>query len=187
MDKISKKALNEKIKLPFIVVLIGVVVLIVGMFLPYMSASGEMAEYIEANPDRIEIKDLGLTASDLKDIPLISVSKLITGIYGEDDGAIANVFVLVFSGFLALTALFTIFKKPIAIIIFNLFTCGTFALLNFSMKEDFIDPDKYAWGIGNYAITFAFFVVLAGAIWMFVKKIIAKKELKAQVATQPIE
>ena len=185
MDKIVKKTLNEKLKLPFVVVLIGVLILIVGMFLPYMTAVGDMAEYIEKNPDRVEIKDLDLTASDLKDIPVVSVSQLITGVYGEDDGVIANVIVMVFGGFLALTALFTILKKPIAVMIFDLFTCGTFAFLNFLMKEDFIDPDKYAWGIGYYAIVIAFATVFAGAIWMLVKKIAAKKELKAERPVQP--
>ena len=144
-----------------------------------------MAEHIEKNPDRVEIKDLDLTASDLKDIPVVSVSQLITGVYGEDDGVIANVIVTVFGGFLALTALFTILKKPIAVMIFDLFTCGTFAFLNLLMKEDFIDPDKYAWGIGYYAIVIAFATVFAGAIWMLVKKIAVKKELKAERPVQP--
>lgn len=58
MDKIAKKTLNEKLKLPFVVVLIGVLVLIVGIFLPYMTAVGDMAEYIEKNPDRVEINAL---------------------------------------------------------------------------------------------------------------------------------
>ena len=184
MDKIAKKTLNEKLKLPFVVALIGVLILIVGMFLPYMTAVGDMAEYIEKNPDRVEIKELDLTASDLKDISVVSVRQLITGVYGQDDGVIANVIVMVFGG-LALTALFTILKKPIAVMIFDLFTCGTFAFLNFLMKEDFIDPDKYAWGIGYYAIVIAFAIVFAGAIWMLVKKIAAKKEMKAEKPVQP--
>ena len=185
MDKIAKQTLNEKMKLPFVVVLIGVLILIVGMFLPYMTAVGDMAEYIEKNPDRVEVKDLDLTASDLKDISVVSVSQLITGVYGEDDGVIAKVIVMVFGGFLVLTALFTILNKPIAVMIFDLFTCGTFAFLNFLMKEDFIDPDKYAWGIGYYAIVIAFAIVFAGAIWMLIKKIAAKKELKIERTIQP--
>lgn len=186
MDKIAKKTLNEKLKLPFIVALIGVLILVVGLFLPYITAAGEMAEYIENNPDRIEIKDLGLTAGDLKDIPVISVSQIITGIYGEDDGAIANVIVMIFGGFLALTALFVILKKPIAVIIFNLLTYGVFAFLSAYMKEDFIDSDKYAWGIGYAIIQVAVAVVFVAAIWMLVKKIIAKRELKAMPIAEPV-
>ena len=186
MDKITKKTLNEKLKLPFIVALIGVLILVIGMFLPYITAVGEMGEYIEKYPDRIEIKDLELTASDLKDIPVISVSQIITGIYGEDDGAIADVIVMVFGGFLALTALFVILKKPIAIMIFDLLTFGSFSFLNFAMKEDFIDPDKYAWGIGYTTIQIAIAIVFVTAIWMLVKKIIAKRELNALPVAEPV-
>ena len=184
MDKIAKKTLNKKLVLPFIVALIGVLILVIGMFLPYITAVGEMGEYIEKYPDRIEIKDLELTASDLKDIPVISVSQIITGIYGEDDGAIANVIVMVFGGFLALTALFVILKKPIAITIFDLLAFGSFSFLNYAMKEDFIDPDKYAWGIGYHIIQVSIAVVFAAAIWMLVKKIIATRELKAKTIVE---
>lgn len=186
MDKIAKKTLNEKLKLPFIVALIGVLILVVGMFLPYITAVGEMGEYIEKYPDKIEIKDLELTASDLKDIPVISVSQIITGIYGEDDGAIANVIVMIFGGFLVLTALFVILKKPIAIMIFDLLAFGSFSFLNFAMKEDFISPDKYAWGIGYHVIQAAIAVVFVAAIWILVKKIIAKRELKALPISEPV-
>ena len=186
MDKIAKKTLNEKLKLPFIVALIGVLILVIGMFLPYITAVGEMGEYIEKNPDRIEIEDLELTAGDLKDIPVISVSQIITGIYGEDDGAIANVIVIAFCGFVALTALFVILKKPIAVMIFELLSYGVFAFLSAYMKEDFIDPDKYAWGIGYTIIQAAIAVVLAAAIWMLVKKIVTKRELKTTPISEPV-
>lgn len=186
MDKITKKTLNEKLKVPFIVALIGVLILVIGMFLPYITAVGEMGEYIEKYPDRIEIKDLELTASDLKDIPVISVSQIITGIYGEDDGAIANVIVIAFCGFVALTALFVILKKPIAVMIFELLSYGVFAFLSAYMKEDFIDPDKYAWGIGYAFIQIAIAVVFAAAIWMLVKKVITKRELKATPIAEPV-
>ena len=186
MDKIVKKTLNEKLKLQFIVALIGVLVLVVGMFLPYITAVGDMGEYIEKHPDRIEIKDLELTASDLKDIPVISVSQIITGIYGEDDGALANVIVFTFCGFVALTALFVIIKKPIAVMIFDLLAYGVFAFLSAYMKEDFIDPDKYAWGIGYTVIQIAIALVFVAAIWMLVKKILAKRELKVLPVPEPV-
>lgn len=185
MDKIAKQTLNKRLTIPFVVTLIGVLLIIVGLFLPYMTAVGEMAEYIENNPDRIEIKDLNLTASDLADISILSVNKLITGVYGEDDGEIANIIVMVLGGFLAMTMLFTLLKKPIAVMIFDLFTCGTFFFLGFLMKEDFITADTYAWGIGYYAFLISAVVVFAAAIWMLVKKISVKKELKAVAIAQP--
>jgi len=177
----DKQTLNKHLKLPFIVTLAGILILVIALFLPYMTAVGDMAEYIEEHPDRVEIESLDLTASDLASIPMISVSQLCTGAYGEDEGMLANVIVAVFGGFLVLTALFTILKKPIAVMIFDLLTYGSVAFLNFMMKEDnFIGADKYAWGIGHYITLIAIAIVFAGAVWVLVKKIITKKQLKAQ-------
>lgn len=186
MDKTAKKTLNEKLKLPFIVALAGVLILVIGMFLPYVSAVGDLAEYIERAPDTVVLESLNMTASDFANVPVISTNKLITSIYGEDDGLIANIILWALGGSLALTALFVAFKKPIAVIIFDLLTCGVYAFLSAYMKEDFIDPDKYAWGIGYAIIQVAIAVVFAAAIWMLVKKIIVKRELKAISITEPV-
>ena len=184
MNKAEKKILNKKLSIPLIVVLIGIIVIITSMFLPYISAQGKLAEYIDNNPDRIESKTLNLTAGDLKDVSIISVSKLITGAYGEDDGKIAEVIVLLFSGLVAVTTLFVLLKKPIAIIIFDLLAYGAFSFLNMAIQEDFIDPDKYAWGIGYHIILLATVAILASAVWMLVKKIVAKKEMKASAIVE---
>ena len=113
MDKTVKKTINKKLIIPFIVALIGVLVMIAAMFLPYMTAQGKLAEYIELiDSTELEIENISPSPS------VISVSKVISTIYGEDDGKIAEIIVLVFGGFVALTALFVLFKKPIAIMIF---------------------------------------------------------------------
>ena len=88
---------KPKITTPFIATLIGVLIMVIALFLPYMTAVGDMAEYIEKYPDRVEIESLEMTASDLANVPVISVSNIITGVYGEDDGQIANIIVIVCS------------------------------------------------------------------------------------------
>ena len=185
MDKIAKKTLNKKLKLPFIVALIGVLVLVIGMFLPYMTAVGELAEYIEKYPDSIEIEEFDMTASDLKDVPMMSMGRIAASAYNDEEGILFNVIVIVFAFLSVLTALFVILKKTIVAMIFELITYGSFAVLNLATKADFFGADKYAWGIGYYAIVIAFVIVFAGAIWMLAKKISAKKELKAEKSVQP--
>ena len=178
---------KSKFTLPFATTLICVLIMVVALFLPYMTAVGDMAEYIEEHPDRVEVESLELTASDLANIPIISVGNIITGVYGEDDGQIANIIVMVFGGCLALTALFAIFKKPIAVMIFDLLTGGVFFFLNFLMKEDFISADKYAWGIGYYVILIAAVAIFAGAIWLLVTKVSLKREAKRLAKANTIE
>ena len=187
MDKLAKKTLNKQLKLPAVVALIGVLILIVGMFLPYMTADGKLAEYIEKYPDSIEIKEFDMTASDLKDIPMTLMGKVAGSAYNEEEGILFNVIVIAFASLAVLTALFVILKKPIAVMIFELITCGSFAVLNLATNADFIDSDKYAWGMGKYAIIIAFAIVFISAFWMLVKKIAVRRELKAQAAAQYTE
>ena len=178
MDKVMKKSLNKKLKLPFVVVLIGVLILIAGMFLPYMTAVGELAEYIEKHPDSIEIAEFDITAGDLKDVPMVLMGMIAASAYNTEEGILFSAIIIAFAFFAALTALFAILKKPIAVMVFDLITCGSFAVLNLATTADFFGADKYAWGIGYYAIAIAFAIVFVGSIWMLVKKIAAKKELK---------
>lgn len=110
--------------LPFLIALAGVVIMVILLFLPYMTAVGDMVEYIEKNPDRVENEALELTASDFANVSVISVNKIITGVYGENDGTIATVIVSVFGGFMALTVLFVILKKPIAVIVLTCWLAG---------------------------------------------------------------
>ena len=185
MDKTAKKTLNEKLKLPFIVALIGVLVLVIGMFLPYMTAVGGLAEYIEKYPDNIESEEFDMTASDLKDIPMISMGRIAASLYNEEEGIFFNVVVIVLASLSALTALFVLLKKPIAVVIFELIAFVYFTAINMATKADFFGADLYAWGVGYYAIIIAFAIVFTSAIWMLVKKIAVKKELKAEKPIQP--
>ena len=183
MDKLTRQALNKKLLLPFIVSLIGVLIIVIALFFPYMTAVGELAEYIKKYPDSIEIEEFDMTASDLKDITMMSMGRIATSAYSEEEGILFNVIVIVFASLSALTALFVILKKPIAVMIFELIAFGSFTVLNMATTADFFGADKYAWGIGYYAIVIAFAIVFAGAIWMLAKKIAAKKELKAEITT----
>lgn len=185
MDKLTRQALNKKLLLPFIVSLIGVLIIVIALFLPYMTAIGELAEYIKKYPDSIEIEEFDMTASDLKDIPMMSMGRIAASAYSEEEGILFNVIVIVFASLSALTALFVILKKPIAVMIFELIAFGSFTVLNMATKADFFGADKYAWGIGYYAIVIAFAIVFAGAIWMLLKKIATKKELKIERTVQP--
>lgn len=175
MDKSAKKILNERLKFPVIVVLIGVLVLIIGIVLPYISATGERAEYIEDHPDVIVIQEYDMTASDLKNISLMMLGKIAASAYGEDEGILFNVIIATIASFSILTALFVILKKPIAVMIFDLITYGIYSLLNLITKEAFLGVGYYTWGIGCYITMIAFAIILAGAILMLVKRIIAKK------------
>ncbi len=169
---------ETKTSLPFVIAVIGVLFMIVALFLPYITAVGDMAEYIDKYPDVIEVESLNITARDMEKASFVTVSKIINAAYGEDDAAVAKVIVFLFCGLFALTALFVILKKHIAVIVFNLLTCGVFFFLNSLMKSDFIGENKYGWGVGYYVILIAAVAIFAGAIWLLVTKATLKREAK---------
>lgn len=178
---------KPKTILPFVATLIGVLIMVVALFLPYMTAVGGMAEDIKKHPNRIEVESLELTAGDLANVPIISVGNVFTCVHGEDDGQIANIIVIVFCVCLALTAIFAIFKKPIAVMVFDLLAGGVLLFLNYFIKEDYISDNTYAWGIGYYVILIAAVAIFAGAIWQLVTKTNLKREAKRLAKANTIE
>ena len=68
---------------------------------------------------------------------------------------------------------------------FDLLALGGFSFLNYAMSQDFIGPDKYAWGIGYYLTLLSIGTVFTAAIWLLVKKIATKRELKARPLSEP--
>lgn len=178
---------SPKLKLPFVATLISLLIMVIALFLPYISAVGDMAEYIEKNPDRIEIESLDLTASDLKRVPIISTNKVVTGVYGEEDGKIANGIVLALVATLIISSLFAVLKKPIGVMLFDLLTGGIFFFLNTLMKDVFISDDRYAWGVGYYILLFFAIVTFGAAIWLLVTRICIKQQIKRKLQTKKTE
>lgn len=178
---------ETKTSLPFVIAVIGVLFMIVALFLPYITAVGDMAEYVDKYPDVIEVESLNMTARDMEKASFVTVSKIINAAYGEDDAAVAKVIVFLFCGLFALTALFVILKKHIAVIVFNLLTCGVFFFLNSLMKSDFIGENKYGWGIGYYLVLFAAIAIFVGTIWFFVIKIGQKRHEKETSSSKSVD
>lgn len=168
-------SLNNTLLIPWVVALIGILILTISIFLPYMTADGELSDYINTHSDVIAIEDSDVTLGDFQNVPFLSVSKLVKSIWGEGDAEITDIFLIVLGVFAILITLFVLFKKPILAMICDILTCGTFLFLN-ALLEDLIGNDKYLLGIGYYAILFALIVIFIGSILMLIFKIIQKKQ-----------
>lgn len=179
----KKEKKKSPITLPFTVALVGVLVMVIALFLPYLTAVGETARRIEKNPNNVEIRSLDVKARDLENVPIISAGNIATAVYNEEEGEAVKGVVVVFCALVALTAMFVILKKPIVVMVFNLLACVVFLFLNTSMAQEIVGDDKYTWGLGYYAIWIAVVAVLVGAIWLLVKK----KELKKVLQTDLTE
>lgn len=82
--------------------------------------------------------------------------------------------IMVFS---LITLLFVVLKKPIGIIIFNIFIFIAFYMMVWDLNDHgVLKRSLNHWSISYYLYFIAIIVVLAGAIWMLVSKIKMKKQ-----------
>ena len=180
MDKMTKKQINKKLTIPFIIALLGAMMMTACVFLPYSTATEEQVEWIEKYPDTMAFEEVGLYAKDLKNVSLVKYAR-IYNVLIEEFGIFYIALVALVGGGALIAVLFVLGKKPIGSILFGALSCGVFHLLN----QDFVNrgvipSDSYNWGITHMLFPIGTAALLVGAVWMFVKKIIVKKKMKAQ-------
>lgn len=180
------KDLKNKLFIPFIVALIGSLLMVATVFLPYATAIDDRAEYIKDNPDAVVFEGLDMTAQDMMHISMIEYanvySNLADQLFGDSSyGIFYVVMVALIGGFSLLAVLLSFLKKPIDVIIFDILAFGVFSLQNWDYTDRGVIPSSsYDWGAGYYIFYVAAVVTLAGAIWLLVNKILAKKQSKVQ-------
>ena len=119
------KNLKNNLFIPFIIALIGTLLMVATVFLPYATAIDDHAENIKDNPDAVVYEELDMTAQDMMHISMVEYanvySNLADQLFGDSSyGVFFVVLVALIGGFALLAALFAFLKKPIAIIIFNI-------------------------------------------------------------------
>lgn len=185
MDKKSKsnKAnINSALKLSFFTTLVAALLTAITFFLPLASANDEHEEYLKRYAQEFNVEEIEMTNEDAIHISMYDFAKTYWVVYSSIDKTLATVVTAVIgaAGVLSLiTLLFTLLKKPVAIFIFNLFTFGAYYLMVWDFKDRGVMPNShYDWGIAYYLYFIGLFLVFAGAIWMFIKKVKLKKQFK---------
>ena len=62
---------NNKLFIPFIIALIGTILMVATVFLPYATAIDDHAESIKENPDAVVYEELDMTAQDMMNISMV--------------------------------------------------------------------------------------------------------------------
>lgn len=167
--------------------LIGALLMVTCVFLPYATAIDDHAESIQKNPDRVVYEELDITAGDMMHVSMFEFANLYGKLGQEMFGSAAAgvlyiALVALIGGFGLLTVLFALCKKPIAVIIFDILVYGVFTLQNWDYTDRGVIPgSNYDWGMGYYLLYVGAAVTLAGAVWMLVIKIKNKKATKDAV------
>ncbi len=179
---------KNKIKLPtrtpsVLITIVAAVLLLVLLFLPYVSAEEDYAEELEEIEDLYIDEENEITYGSVIDLSLYEYSKLSLfedSMWDFFDG-VAWV-TLAFAVLAFLTLLCAMGKKPVGTIIFNLLAFAVFVFEDMAFDESVIDENRhYGWGFAHYLIYVALVAVIAGAVWMMVDKRKARKAAQASV------
>ena len=190
MDQASKHNLNRQLRQPVYAILAAALVMLLCVFLPYGTATGERQDWIGTHPDSIIEETLNLTARDLAQVSTVEYTRIYVACaddWGFDRAEI--VFYLVLLGLLLLfpllAALCALLHKPIGAMLFTLLTFGVSCIQNADYTMRGILPSRnYDWGIAHTLWPIAAAAAFAGSVWLLVKKTRCKRALLQPAASQ---
>ncbi|MBE6776541.1 MAG: hypothetical protein E7542_00300 [Ruminococcaceae bacterium] len=177
----KKPFVDKKLLIPFIIALVGAVLVVLCLFLPYASATDEFAAALDSSPNSIISQDLRISTNDMKNVSVVDFSYMYSALsyslFGGNDGYFYIGMVIAIGLFGLLCTLFTLVKKATPIIVFSFLNLLIVAFQNYDYYlRGVIGNEVYDWGIAVYLFYIAAALSLIGAIWMLVVKIKLKKQ-----------
>lgn len=175
---------NRKFLFPFLAMLIGSLMLVVTLFLPFASATEDYKERLEEYSDSMYVEELDMTNEEAINISLFEFARIysVAAEMGMSKGVSIACMVIIaaFGAFALLTLLFSVLKKPIPAIIFNLLAFAVFRITKWDFEDRGVIPNSnYDWGMVQYICYIGIVVVMVGAVALLVVKIKDKKQRKA--------
>lgn len=161
---------------PYLAMLLGALILVVSLLLPFGSARKSLRDALSASPDTIYDKELNMTCADAMDISLVEFAR----IFGSagDIGSIFSMAAIIAVGvFALLTLLFAALKKPVPAIVFTLLAFGALLLVlkDFDLRGSFSTGSSYKLGCACWFMFVGIAAEMFGSIWMLVERAKLKK------------
>lgn len=177
-----KKLKENKSLIPMLVTIVLAFVMFLTIFMPYASATEEYAERLEQYSDYYALEELDMNGEDFINISMAKYakvySKMSEDIFGDSATGVLYVVLVVLIAVFAIGALvFAFFKKPIAVIVFDILAFVVFCIQNWDYKDRGVIPsDNYNWGGAYYIFIICAIAVLVCAVASIIlKKIFEKK------------
>ncbi len=161
-----------------IIIIVACVVLFIGLFLPYQASTEEYKEYLQENPDAINIEEIDLTNKDAINISTIENFKVYSYAMSNSEGnswlsgeaTINFILIIVLILSTILTLIFTVFNKKVLSIIFSILILGSSLLMNYDIVDrGAIPSSQYTYGISFYLYPIMAIVILVSIIILIVK------------------
>lgn len=189
----TKVMRRHALRLPFWVTLTAAILVVAAFFLPLATAKAEYADALKKlaamsskYTDPFHVMGIELSAEDAIHISMYELAKISWAAFDTIDKTFAALGIAIISatGILSLvTLLFTLFKKPVAVMIFNALTLGVYYMMVRNLKDLVVTPDSnYDLGIAYYLYYIGIAAVFAGAVWLLTGKIKLKRQKKTEAA-----
>lgn len=177
-----KKLTENKSLIPMLVAIVLAFLMFLTIFMPYASATEEHAERLEKYSDYYAFEELDMKGEDLINISMTEYAKVYSNMseemFGDSaTGALYVVLVVLIAVFSIGVLAFVFFKKPIAVIVFDILAFIVFCIQNWDYKDRGIIPsDNYNWGAAYYIFIICAIAVLVCAVATIVLKKISEKK-----------
>ena len=127
---------EKKFNIFKIIIIVACVVLFIGLLLPYQASTKEYKEYLQENPDAMNVEEVNLTNKDAINISMMENFKVYSYAMNNSEGnswlageaTINFILIIVLIVSVILTLIFTLFNKRILGIIFGI-------LIYFAVKK----------------------------------------------------
>ena len=163
----------------FIAMLIGSAILLLTLFMPFASATDEYKEALEKFSDSMYIEELNMTNKEAINISLFEFIRIYSSETGKEiSNDLSIVYVVVIAAFAVFALLFSILRKSIPVIVFNILTFAVLRLIIWDFEDrGVISNSRYDWGIAQYIGYIGIAIVMVGAVALLVVK---KKDRRKQ-------
>lgn len=156
--------------------ILGAVLLIITVFIPFASAKDEYRDSLMDYPDYEYSEEANMANKDAVDISLAEFVKIDSAAVEmgvSEETAIANMVVIIaFCAFAVLTLLFSLLRKPIAILVFDIISFAVMQVVKFDFEDRGVIPsNSYDWGIAPVICYIGIVIVAVGAVFLLIVKI----------------
>lgn len=174
----------NRIAVPRVIAIIAALACVAGMFLPFVSTTGDYRSYILSGALDDEAEGYGLSASQLADLSLVNYGRLFIGEGRHERDSAGYIFsgALMFAVgvFALITLFFALGKKAVPTLIFDLLMGFSFWMVNKDIELRRVMDSSREWGIAHWIYYPLAVIIAACAVWLFVLKRRQKREMKAR-------
>ena len=155
-----KNRIKKNTQKPMLAILMCAVLLIISIFLPYMTAEEDFKEILEAAEQDTSLSLLDFAQTYLE----------------QNDNTLA-IIVGILAGLTVFAALLAVCRKPLGVLIFGLLDTAWVVMIHMAFSDA---GYGYKLAIANKLIFVTCGGIVVSAIWMLVAKIKAKKDAKRE-------